>query len=86
MRAVGERADAQRQIKTLIVTAPDPLRSQLRELSDRRLIEVCATRRPDRAAAVDPAVATVIALQLPQITSRSDPRGQQPGRTRADHG
>ena len=61
--AVNNRADAQRQIKTLIVTAPDSLRSQLRELSDRRLIQVCATRRPDRAAAADPAVATVITLR-----------------------
>jgi transposase len=61
--AVNNRADAQRQIKTLIVTAPDSLRSQLRRLSDRRLIEVCATRRPDRVAAADPAVATVIALR-----------------------
>jgi transposase len=61
--AVSDRADAQRRIKTLIVTAPDPLRAQLRELGDRRLIEVCATRRPDRATAADPAVATVIALR-----------------------
>ena len=43
-----------RQMKALIVTAPDPLRSQLRGLGDRQLIAHCATRRPDRAAAARP--------------------------------
>ena len=61
--AVAARADAQRQIKALIVTAPDALRTTLRGLGNRKLIAQCATRRPDRAAAGDPAVATMLALR-----------------------
>ena len=61
--AVAARADAQRQIKALIVTAPDGLRMTLRGLGDRELIAHCATRRPDRAAAGDPTVATMLALR-----------------------
>jgi transposase len=67
--AVAARADAQRQIKALIVTAPDALRMTLRMtlrgLGDRELIAQCATRRPDRAAAGDPTVATMLALRVP---------------------
>ncbi len=59
--AVSQRADAQRQLKALIVTAPDTLRSALRGLADRQLIEVCAAKRPDRGAAGDPTTACVIA-------------------------
>ncbi len=62
--AVAARADAQRQIKALIVTAPDALRTTLRGLGNRKLIAQCATRRPDRAAAGDPAVATTHALRV----------------------
>lgn len=40
--AVAQRAETQCRIKALIVTAPDPVRGRLRELSDRRLITVCA--------------------------------------------
>src|SRR5215207_8646524 len=61
--AVAARADAQRQIKALIVTAPDALRVTLGGLGDRELIAYCATRRPDRAAAGDPTVATMFALR-----------------------
>ena len=61
--AVDQRADAQRQIKSLIVTAPEPLRAQLRPLSDTELIHHCATRRPDPARAGDPHTATVLALR-----------------------
>jgi transposase len=61
--AVAGRADAQRRMKALVVTAPDTLRTMLRELGDDQLVTACATRRPDRAAAGDPTVATVIALR-----------------------
>lgn len=61
--AVAQRADAQRQIKALIVTAPEPLRAQLRGLGDRQLIEVCAGLRPDRCRVSDPGVAAKIALR-----------------------
>jgi Transposase IS116/IS110/IS902 family len=50
-------------MKSLIVTAPDPLRSQLRELGEHQLVAHCATRRPDRAATAEPTTATLIALR-----------------------
>jgi transposase len=52
--AVDQRADAQRQIKTLIVTAPDELRTQLRGLAVKPLISTCAA---------SPATAAKIALR-----------------------
>jgi transposase len=61
--AVDQRADAQRQIKTLIVTAPDELRAQLRALTVKQLIATCANLRPDRADAATPATATKLALR-----------------------
>jgi transposase len=61
--AVAARADAQRRMKALTVTAPDLLRSALRGLADRQLVEVCAAKRPDRATVGDPTIATVIALR-----------------------
>ncbi len=61
--AVEQRADTQRQIKTLIVTAPDQLRSQLRGLSTTKLITTCAGLRPDRTDAANPATAVTLALR-----------------------
>jgi transposase len=61
--AVDQRADAQRQIKALIVTAHDDLRAQLRGLSVKQLIATCANLRPDRADAATPVTATKIALR-----------------------
>ena len=61
--AVAQRADTQRQMKALVVTAPDNLRAQLRSLTDRQLIETCAALRPHREQFVDPAVAVKIALR-----------------------
>ncbi len=61
--AISARADAQTQMKSLIVTAPDALRAALRGLRDRELITACAARRPDRAVTGDPTTATVIALR-----------------------
>jgi transposase len=61
--AVAQRAHTQTRIKSLIVTAPEPLRASLRALGNRDLIARCATRRPDRAGAADPATALVIALR-----------------------
>jgi transposase len=62
--AVSRRADAQRQMKALIVTAPETLRAALRGLGDRQLVTVCAGTRPDRARAGDPAAATRFALRV----------------------
>lgn len=61
--AVDQRAEVQRQLKALLVTAPEPLRSQLRHLPTRQLIAACAAARPDPARAGDPATATRIALR-----------------------
>jgi transposase len=61
--AVDQRADAQRQIKALIVTASDELRTRLRGLAVKDLITTCANLRPDRADAATPATATRIALR-----------------------
>jgi transposase len=61
--AVDQRADVQRQIKSLIVTAPEPVRAQLRPLSDAELIRHCATRRPDPTRTGDPHTATALALR-----------------------
>lgn len=61
--AIDQRADLARQIKSLLVTAPEPVRAQLRPLSDTELIRHCATRRPDPTRAHDPHTATVLALR-----------------------
>ncbi|WP_329521681.1 IS110 family transposase [Spirillospora sp. NBC_01491] len=61
--AVDQRADAQRQIKALIITAPDELRERLRGLPVKTLITTCAAVRPDRADAASPATAAKIALR-----------------------
>jgi transposase len=61
--AVDQRADAQRQIKALIVTAPDDLRTQLRGLAVKQLISTCANLRPDRTDAATPSTAAKIALR-----------------------
>jgi transposase len=61
--AIAARADAQRQIKALIITAPEELRARLRDLNNRELIHTCATARPDTAHCDDLATATQIALR-----------------------
>lgn len=61
--AVTQRADCQRRMKAIIVTAPDALRERLRGLSDRELVEVCAAARPDTTRADEPEQASKIALR-----------------------
>ena len=61
--AIDQRADCQRQIKSLIVTAPEPLRAQLRGLQNARLIATCAGLRPDPARIDDPEQAAKTALR-----------------------
>ena len=61
--AVDQRADTQRQMKSLIVTAPSELRAQLRGLNSRKLIATCANLDPDHNAAAQPGVAVAIALR-----------------------
>jgi transposase len=61
--AVNQRSDTQRQIRTLIVTAPDELRVQFRGLTVTKLITTCANLRPDRTDAASPTTAVKIALR-----------------------
>jgi transposase len=61
--AVHQRADISRQMKTLVITAPEELRSVLRGLGDRQLIATCAASRPDPGRAGDPAVAVRLTLR-----------------------
>ncbi|MDG9679116.1 IS110 family transposase [Micromonospora sp. DH14] len=61
--AVRQRADAQRQMHTLIITAPEPLRADLRERRIDDLIKRCATSRPATDRADQPATAVMIALR-----------------------
>jgi transposase len=61
--AVKARTKALQQIDQLLVTAPEQLRDQLRQLTRIKLIGRCAAWRPDHQQAADPAVATRIALQ-----------------------
>ncbi|WP_244933162.1 IS110 family transposase [Micromonospora tulbaghiae] len=61
--AIRQRADTQRQMRTLIVTAPEPLRTELRDRPVKDLITRCATSRPTTGQAGKPATATMIALR-----------------------
>lgn len=61
--AIDQRADTQRRLKALIVTAPDELRQCLRGLSIAKLITTCAALTPDRDNAASPVTAAQIALR-----------------------
>jgi transposase len=61
--AIEQRADCQRRIKSLIVTAPEVLRARLRGLTGVRLIASCAGLRPDLARIGDPEQAAKAALR-----------------------
>lgn len=61
--AVSQRSDVSRQMKTLVITAPEELREVLRNLGDRQLIATCATSRPDAGRAGEPVVAARVALR-----------------------
>jgi transposase len=61
--AIDQRADTQRQIKALIVTAPDQLRQRLRGLGVKALITTCAALRPNRTDTTSPATAAALALR-----------------------
>jgi hypothetical protein len=61
--ARDQRADCQRRIKSVLVTAPTALRDQFRGLSDRQLIVACARLRPDPTMAGDPTTATKLTLR-----------------------
>lgn len=67
---VSQRADLQRRIKTLLVTAPEALRASMRELSDHELLARCAALRPDRARLGEPTQATKYALRALAVQHR----------------
>jgi transposase len=52
--AISARAEAQTQLRALIITAPEPLRAQLRGLGLRRLLATCAALRPDYGVSMSP--------------------------------
>jgi hypothetical protein len=70
--AISHRADCLRRIKTLIITAPEPLRSQLRHLSTGELVATwphCARVLPD------PVDLTACCRSAAASGSRSSSRG-----------
>lgn len=60
---VDHRADLQRRIKTLLITAPEPLRASMHGLGNSELVERCAALRPDPARLHEPTTATKYALR-----------------------
>lgn len=62
--AICHRADLQRRLRAVIVTAPEDLRAALRTLPLSSLLATCAALRPDRARLDDPAQATKRTLRL----------------------
>jgi transposase len=80
--AIAARAEAQTQLKALIITAPEPLRTQLRGLSLRRLLATCAALRPDPGRIDEPEQATKTALRTlarrhAQLTTEIDELDEQ---------
>jgi len=61
--ARDQRADCLRRLKSLLVTAPEALRAQLRGLTDTKLVTTCAALRPDRADVSNTITATKIAIR-----------------------
>ncbi|MGY2082844.1 IS110 family transposase [Blastococcus sp. SYSU DS0539] len=62
--AVAQRADTQRQIRALLVTAPELLRGQLRGLPTKQLLTTCAAMRPDPGRIGKPEQAVKTSLRL----------------------
>jgi transposase len=61
--AIRQRADTQRQMHTLVLTAAEPLRTQLRGMRADQLIAHCAGSAVDNADIGQPGTATMIALR-----------------------
>jgi transposase len=61
--AIRQRADVQRQMHTLVVTAPEPVRSQLRDLRAADLVAHCAAAPVNVGHVDQPATATMLALR-----------------------
>lgn len=70
--AVKARTVAQVQIKSILVTAPEPIRAKFRDLSDKALIQALSKLRPDLAAQqIAPITSTlkVLARRHEQLTA-----------------
>lgn len=61
--AIRARRNALQLLRMSIVSAPEELRDQVRNLTRMQLIRTCAAWRPDTSNAADPASATRIALK-----------------------
>jgi transposase len=61
--AVKSRRVALQMLRSQIISAPEELRDQVRNLTRMRLIRTCAAWRPDETAFRDPVAATRIALK-----------------------
>lgn len=61
--AVKARTAALNTLRSMLITAPEPLRSQLRTLSGAQLVAACARMRPDLGKLADPVQATKHALR-----------------------
>lgn len=69
--AVKAKTAASNTLLGLIVTAPEPLRSQLRELSASKLVEACLRLRPDTADLADPVQAAKTSLRSIAIRTKA---------------
>ncbi|MGB3676082.1 MAG: IS110 family transposase [Candidatus Nanopelagicales bacterium] len=61
--AVAQRSDCMRQIKAVVVTAPEELRAQLQHLSDNQLLSTCCAARPDSSRVAEPVQAAKLTLR-----------------------
>jgi len=61
--AVKARTAALNTLRSMVITAPEPLRTQLRSLSSPQLVAACARLRPDLANLAEPAQAAKLALR-----------------------
>jgi transposase len=61
--AVKAHTAARNTLQAMVVTAPEPLRSQLRELSTSKLVDVCLRLRPDSGNLIDTAQAAKTSLR-----------------------
>lgn len=61
--AIRQRTDVVRQIKSIIDTAPEALRAELRNLSTSALVTTCTRWRPAVGNAADPTTATKLTLR-----------------------
>ena len=76
--AVRARSRALTQLKVLIITVPDALRSQLSDLDSRRLIATGARLRPTRDEAPTPSPYTPNAHRVPDGSSIPPPQPSAP--------